>query len=131
MTTNNTTTTTTTEGDNAMLDTTQIVARLCSGEGATIDATTGEDITTGYAVATNIQLRVPEWVLSEFVPTVESFIATARDRYPVLGSWAARGFREYAVTSVFEDREVALCMARLMGEEAIFDLANCEEIAVN
>ena len=126
MTTNNTTTTTTTTTTTA-----QIVARLSVGDGATIDATTGEDITTGYAVATNVQLRLPEWVIPEFLPTVESFIVTARDRYPVLGSWAARGFREYAVTSVFEDREVALCMARLMGEEAIFDLANCEEIAVN
>ena len=109
----------------------QIVARLCSGEGATIDAWTGEDIRTGYAVATNLQLRVPEACLAAFLPTVESFIVTARDRYPVLGSWAARGFREFAVTSVFDDRDAALYLARRSGEEAIFDLANCSEIAVN
>ena len=130
MTTNTHASATTTEGDNAMLDTTQIVDRLCSGEGATIDAITGEDITTGYAVATNVQLRIPEWSLPVFLPVVEDFITTARGRYPVLGSWAARGFREFAVTSVFDDRDVALCMARLMGEEAIFDLAKCVEIAV-
>ena len=115
---------------NTPATTAELIARLSVGDGATIDATTGEDITTGYAVATNVQLRLPEWVIPEFLPTVESFIATARDRYPVLGSWAARGFREYAVTSVFEDREVAVCMARLMGEEAVFDLAKCVEIAV-
>ena len=114
-----------------MLDTTQIIAHLSAGDGATIDATTGEDITTGYAVATNVQLRVPEWAIPEFLHVIEGFIATARDRYPVLGSWAARGFREFAVTNVFDDRDVALAMARLMGEEAIFDLAKCEEIAVN
>ena len=49
----------------------------------------------------------------------------------MLGSWAARGFREFAVTNVFKDREVAVCMARLMGEEAIYDLAHNVEIAVN
>ena len=124
MTTNNTTTTTTTT------TTAELIARLSGGDGATIDATTGEDITTGYAVATNIQLRLPEWVIPEFVHALEDFIAAARNRYPVLRSWAARGFREFAVTSVFEDREVALCMARLMGEEAIFDLANCVDIQV-
>ena len=122
MTTNNTTT---------VLDTTQIIARLCSGEGATIDATTGEGITTGYAVATNVQLRVPEWAIPEFLHVIEGFIVTARDRYPVLGSWAARGFREFAVSVVIGDRDAAVCMARLVGEEAIFDLAHNVEIAVN
>ena len=116
---------------NTHATTAELIARLSVGDGATIDAITGVDITTGYAVATNVQLRVPEWAIPEFGHVLEGFIAAARDRYPVLGSWAARGFREFAVTSVFEDREVALCMARLMGEEAIFDLANCEEIAVN
>ena len=56
---------------------------------------------------------------------------TARDRFPVLGSWAARGFREFAVTNVFDDLDVALYMARRNGEEAIFDLAKCVEIPVN
>ena len=110
--------------------TAELIARLSVGDGATIDSTTGEDIRTGYAVATNVQLRIPEWSLPVFLPVVEDFITTARGRYPVLGSWAARGFREFAVTSVFDDRDVALCMARLMGEDAIFDLAKCEEIAV-
>ena len=114
-----------------MLDTHQIVDRLCSGEGATIDATTGEGITTGYAVATNLQLRVPEWAIPEFLHVIEGFIVTARDRYPVLGSWAARGFREFAVSVVIGDRDAAVCMARLVGEEAIFDLAHNVEIAVN
>ena len=110
--------------------TAELLARLSAGDGATIDSTTGAAIVSGYAVATNVQLRIPEACLAAFLPTVEGFIVTARDRYPVLGSWAARGFREFAVTSVFEDREVAVCMARLMGEEAIFDLAKCVEIAV-
>ena len=111
--------------------TAELIARLSVGDGATIDAITGDPIVDGYAVATNVQLRIPEWSLPVFLPVVEDFITTARGRYPVLGSWAARGFREFAVTSVFEDRDVALCMARLMGEEAIFDLAKCEEIPVN
>ena len=110
--------------------TAELIARLSVGDGATIDAITGEPIVAGYAVATNVRLRIPEWSLPGFLPTVESFITTARGRYPALGSWAARGFREFAVTSVFEDRDVALCMARLMGDDAIFDLAKCEEIAV-
>ena len=114
-----------------MMTTAELIARLSVGDGATIDTATGADITTGYAVATNVQIRIPEVCLSAFLPTVERFITTARDRFSVLGSWAARDFREFAVTDVFEDREIALAAARRMGEEAIFDLANCEEIAVN
>ena len=113
-----------------MLDTSKIIARLSVGDGATIDAITGDAIRTGYAVATNVQLRVPEACLAAFLPTVEGFIVTARDRYPVLGSWAARGFREFAVTNVFDDLDVALYMARRNGEEAIFDLAAGVEIPV-
>lgn len=114
-----------------MLDTHQIIARLSVGKGATINAVTGEDIRAGYAVATNIQLRVPEACLAAFLLTVEAFITTARDRYPVLGSWAARGFREFAVSEVIEDRDAAMYMARRNGEEAIYDLANGIEITVN
>ena len=113
-----------------LMTTNQIIARLCSGEGATIDATTGEDITTGYAVATNMQLRIPEACMAAFMPAVEQFVTIARNRYPVLGSWRARGFREFAVSNVFEDRETALYMARRNGEEAIFDLAAGVEIPV-
>ena len=114
-----------------MLTTHHIIARLSVGKGATIDSTTGEAITTGYAVATNVQLRIPEACLAAFLPTVESFITVARDRYTVLGSWAARGFREFAVTDVYADRDAALYMARQRGEEAIYDLANGNEITVN
>lgn len=123
--TNNTTTTTTSPATTA-----DLIARLSVGDGATIDAITGESITSGYAVATNVQLRVPEACLAAFLPTVESFITTARDRYTVLGSWAARGFREFAVTNVYDDRETALYMARRNGEEAIFDLAAGVEVPV-
>ena len=114
-----------------MLDTHQIIARLSVGKGATISAVTGEDIRAGYAVATDVQLRVPEACLAAFLPTVESFITIARDRYTVLGSWAARGFREFAVVEVIKDRDAALYLARRMGEEAIYDLANGNEITVN
>ena len=113
-----------------LMATNQIIARLCSGEGATIDATTGEDITTGYAVATNMQLRVPEACMAAFMPAVEQFVTIARNRYPVLGSWRARGFREFAVSNVIDDREHAIVMACLMSEEAIFDLAVGVEIPV-
>lgn len=113
-----------------MIPTTDIIARLSVGDGATIDATTGEPISEGYAVATNMQLRVPEACLAAFMPTVENFITTARGRYSVLGSWSARGFREFAVTDVIEDRDEALTVACLMSEEAIFDLAAGVEIPV-
>lgn len=111
--------------------TADIIRRLSVGDGATIDADTGESITAGYAVATNVQLRVPGALLGYFLPAVESFITSARGLYPVLGSWRARGFREYAVSEVYGDRETALYMARRNGEEAIFDLAAGVEIAVN
>lgn len=113
-----------------MTTTADIIARLSVGDGATIDATTGEAVTSGYAVATNLQLRVPEACLAAFMPTVESFITTARGRYSVLGSWSARGFREFAVTDVFEDRDGALTAACLMSEEAIYDLAADVEVPV-
>ena len=113
-----------------MITTTDIIARLNAGSGATIDATTGEDIRSGYAVATNIQLRVPEYFRGYFLPSVEQFVKSARGLYPVLGSWRAREFREYAVTDVYDDRETALYMARRNGEEAIFDLAAGVEIPV-
>ena len=113
-----------------MLDTHQIIARLSVGKGATIDATTGEAITTGYAIATNVQLRIPEACLAAFLPAIERFITTARGRYPVLGSWRAQGFREFAVSTVIDDREDAVVMACLMSEEAIFDLAAGVEIPV-
>ena len=116
------TTTTTTTAD--------IITRLSVGDGATIDATTGEAITTGYAVATNMQLRVPEACFAAFLPAVEQFVTIARDRYPVLGSWRAHGFREFAVSNVIDDREHAIVMACLMGEEAIFDLAAGVEVPV-
>ena len=77
-----------------------------------------------------MQLRVPEACFAAFLPAVEQFVTIARDRYPVLGSWRARGFREFAVTDVYEDRETALYMARRNGEEAIFDLAAGVEIPV-
>ena len=113
-----------------MISTSDLIARLSVGDGATIDAITGKDITSGYAVASNIQLRVPEYCRVAFLPVIEEFIAVARDRYSTLGSWRARGFREYAVTFVIEDREVALNVARRNGEEAIFDLAADVEIPV-
>ena len=113
-----------------MITTTDIIARLNAGSGATIDATTGEDIRSGYAVATNIQLRVPEYFRGYFLPSVEQFVKSARGLYPVLGSWRAREFREYAVTDVYDDRETALYMARRNGEESIFDLAAGVEIPV-
>lgn len=111
-----------------MLDTHQIIARLRGGAGATIDAWTGEDIRTGYAVATDVQLRVPEACFAAFLPAIEEFVTIARDRYPVLGSWSARGFREFAVSEVIEGRDAAMYLARRMGEEAIFDLAAGVEI---
>ena len=114
-----------------MTTTADIIARLSVGDGATLDAITGDPIVTGYAVATNVQLRVPEACMAYFLPTLESFITSARGLYPVLGSWRAHGFREYAVTNVFDDLDVALYMARRNGEEAIFDLAKCVEIPVN
>lgn len=116
-----------------MTTTTNIIARLSVGDGATINAITGKDITSGYAVATNLQLRVPEACMAYFMPTVESFITTARGRYSVLGSWSARGFREFAVTDVtdvIEDRDEALTVACLMSEEAIYDLAANVEVPV-
>ena len=113
------------------MTTTDIIARLNAGSGAIIDATTGEDIRSGYAVATNIHLRVPEYFRGYFLPSVEQFVKSARGLYPVLGSWRAREFREYAVTDVYDDRETALYMARRNGEEAIFDLANGVEIPTN
>ena len=113
-----------------MITTTDIIARLNAGSGATIDATTGEDIRSGYAVATNIQLRVPEYFRGYFLPSVEQFVKSARGLYPVLGSWRAHGFREFAVSNVIDDREHAVVMACLMSEEAIFDLAAGVEIPV-
>lgn len=111
--------------------TADIIRRLSVGDGATIDADTGESITTGYAVATNVQLRVPEALMAYFLPAVESFITSARGLYQVLGSWRARGFREYAVTNVIDDLDTALYIARRNGEQAIFDLARCVEISTN
>ena len=118
------------ERESTMTTTADIIARLSVGDGATIDAATGEPISEGYAVATNMQLRIPEACLAAFMPTVESFITTARGRYPVLGSWRAHGFREFAVSNVIDDREDAIVMACLMSEEAIFDLAAGVEIPV-
>ena len=114
-----------------MTTTTDIIARLNAGNGATVDAITGEDIRSGYAVATNIRLRVPEYFRGYFLPSVEQFVTSARGLYPVLGSRRAREFREYAVTDVYDDRETALYMARRNGEEAIFDLAKGVEVPVN
>ena len=113
-----------------MTTTTNIIARLSVGDGATINAITGKDITSGYAVATNLQLRVPEACMAYFLPTLESFITSARGLYPVLGSWRARGFREFAVSTVIDDRDEALAVARRNGEESIFDLAANVEIPV-
>lgn len=113
-----------------MIPTTDIVARLSVGDGATIDAATGESISDGYAVATNMQLRIPEACLDAFMPAIESFVEIARGRYPVLGSWRAHGFREFAVSNVIDDQDHAILMACLMGEEAIFDLAAGVEIPV-
>ena len=73
-----------------MIPTTDIIARLSVGDGATIDAITGKDITSGYAVASNIQLRVPWYCRASFLPVIEEFIAVARDRYSTFGSWRAR-----------------------------------------
>ena len=114
-----------------MITTTDIIARLNAGSGAIIDAITGKDITSGYAVATNLQLRVPDRETLSFLPVIEEFIAVARGRYSTLRSWRARGFRDYAATFVIEDREVALAVARRNGEEAIFDLVNLVEIPTN
>lgn len=113
-----------------MTTTADIIARLSVGDGATIDAITGEDIKAGYAVATNLQLRVPEACLAAFMPAIESFVEIARGRYPVLGSWRARGFREFAVSNVIDDRDHAIVMACLMSEEAIYDLAADVEVPV-
>ena len=113
-----------------MTTTADIIARLSVGDGATIDAATGEDITSGYAVATNMQLRIPEACITAFMPAIEIFVGIARGRYPVLGSWRAHGFREFAVSNVIDDRDHAIVMACLMGEEAIFDLAAGVEIPV-
>ena len=111
-----------------MISTSNILDRLSVGAGATIDAITGKDITSGYAVASNIQLRVPEYCRAAFLPVIEEFIAVARNRYSTLRSWRARGFREYVATFVIEDREVAILVARRNGEESIFNLANGVEI---
>lgn len=113
-----------------MIPTADIIARLSVGDGATINAITGEAITEGYAVATNIQFRVPEACLDAFMPAIESFVEIARGRYPVLGSWRAHGFREFAVSTVIDDREDAIVMACLMSEEAIYDLAADVEVPV-
>ena len=113
-----------------MTTTTDIIARLSVGAGATIDAITGKDIKTGYAVATNLQLRVPDRETLSFLPVIEEFINLARSRYSTLRSWRAHGFREYAVTYLIDDRDHAIVMACLMGEEAIFDLAAGVEIPV-
>ena len=77
-----------------MTTTADIIARLSVGDGATIDATTGEPISEGYAVATNLQFRVPEACMAAFMPVIEEFIAVARDRYSTLGSWRARADSE-------------------------------------
>ena len=114
-----------------MISTSDLIDRLRSGAGCTIDAITGRDITSGYAVVTNLQLRVPDRETLSFLPVIEEFIAVARDRYSTLRSWRARGFRDYAATFVIEDREVALAVARRNGEEAIFDLVNLVEIPTN
>ena len=114
-----------------MISTSDIIARLSVGAGATIDAITGKDIKTGYAVASNIQLRVPDRETLSFLPVIEEFINIARDRYSTLRSWRARGFREYEVTYVIEDRDVAILVARQRGEQAIYDLANGVEIPTN
>ena len=113
-----------------MTTTADIIARLSVGDGATIDAATGEDITSGYAVATNMQLRIPEACLAAFMPAIESFVEIARGRYPVLGSWRAHGFREFAVSNVIPVVDHAIVMACLMGEEAIYDLAANVEVPV-
>ena len=113
-----------------MLSTQQIISRLSVGDGATIDAMTGKAITTGYAVATNVQLRIPEACLAAFMPAIENFVEIARGRYPVLGSWRAHGFREFAVSEVIEDRDAAMYLARRNGEEAIYDLAADVEVPV-
>ena len=113
-----------------MISTSDIIARLSVGAGATIDAITGKDITSGYAVASNIQLRVPDRETLSFLPVIEEFINIARGRYSTLRSWRARGFREYAATFVIEDLEVAILVARQRGEQAIYDLANGVEIPV-
>lgn len=113
-----------------MIDTLDILDLMRSGAGCTIDSTTGEDITTGYAVATNLQLRVPDGETLSFLPVIVDFINIARGRYFTLGSWATRGFREYAATEVIDDRDHAILVARQRGEESIFDLANGVEITV-
>ena len=77
-----------------------------------------------------MQLRVPEACLAAFMPAIENFVGIARGRYPVLGSWRARGFREFAVSEVIEDRDAAMYLARRMGEESIYDLTRNVEIPV-
>lgn len=113
-----------------MTDTLDILDRLRAGDGATIDSTTGEDITSGYAVATNLQLRVPDGETIAFLPVIVDFINIARSRYFTLGSWATRGFREYAATEVIDNRDHAILVARQRGEESIYDLAAGVEVPV-
>lgn len=113
-----------------MADTFQILDRLRAGDGATIDSTTGEDIRSGYAVATNLQLRVPDGETIAFLPVIVDFITIARDRYFTLGAWATRGFREYSATEVLDNLDEALIVARMRGEESIYDLAAGMEVPV-
>ena len=114
-----------------MIDTFPLLDRMRAGSGCTIDSTTGEDITSGYAVATNLQLRVPDGETVAFLPVIVDFINIARSRYFTLGAWATRGFREFAASEVIEDREHAILVARQRGEESIYDLANGVEIPTN
>lgn len=113
-----------------VLDTLDILDLMRAGAGCTIDSTTGEDITAGYAVATNLQLRVPDGETIAFLPVIVDFINIARGHYFTLGAWATRGFREYAATEVIEDRDHAILVARQRGEESIFDLAAGIEVPV-
>lgn len=99
--------------------------------GATIDPTTGEYATEGYAVGVPIGVGFSFRDFgSDFIDmeTIVEFIDEVREKGYLVGSWKNLDSVYLDAIQIFHDREEAIQAGMAAGEIAIYHLGTTEEI---
>lgn len=118
------------------METLKLVELINKNSGFTIDLKTGNIPKSGYCIAlslfeqiTDVNNNDLELILSDYIKSKPILFTTLPEYY--LGAWVNNGKIYLDVVTIVKDLKVALRLAKIGKQIAIFDLDNQKEIFIN
>ena len=113
-----------------------IFETILSNGGITFNIKNQKELSSGFAVSTGQEFEIIIKKENFSILDIENFMKTNmwffnRHSKACLGAWEYQGNIFLDISVVYENKEAAISQAKKLGEIAIFDLNNFNEIIVN